>query len=137
MSDSTQVIHLPATMRDDIVAHAREEAPRECCGIIAGKNGVLTKLYRMVNLYDGIDFYEIDGWAILKLSDELDARGEEISVIYHSHPVSVAYPSVRDVENAGWPDSVYVICSLEHPEVPVLRAFRMVDGTIREVEIAD
>jgi hypothetical protein len=47
----------------------------------------------------------------------------------------VAYPSVRDVEHAGWPDSVYLICSLEHPEEPIIRAFRIVDGAITELTI--
>jgi hypothetical protein len=50
--------------------------------------------------------------------------------------VSVAYPSQRDVEHAGWPDSVYIICSLEKPETPYLRAFNIVDGVITELEIA-
>jgi hypothetical protein len=50
--------------------------------------------------------------------------------------VSVAFPSKRDVEHAGWPDSVYIICSLERPETPNLRAFMIVDGEITELEIA-
>jgi hypothetical protein len=47
----------------------------------------------------------------------------------------VAYPSQRDVEHAGWPDSIYIICSLEKPEAPYLRAFKIVDGEIAELKI--
>lgn len=128
---------LPAAMRDEIVAHARAEAPRECCGIIAGTASGLTTLHRLTNNYEGVDFYRIDDDELYRLYMELEQRGEEIAAIYHSHPVSVAFPSARDVEYAAWSDPVYVICSLEHPESPVLRAFRIVDGTISELEIAE
>jgi proteasome lid subunit RPN8/RPN11 len=128
-------VRLPEEMRAEIIAHARDEAPRECCGVIAGRDGELIELHRMVNTYSGVDFYEPDGNELYRLYRELEDRGLEFASIYHSHPVSVAYPSVRDVEHAGWPDSVYLICSLEHPEEPIIRAFRIVDGAITELTI--
>jgi proteasome lid subunit RPN8/RPN11 len=137
MSANEGTVRLPAAMRDEIVAHARAEAPRECCGIIGGRDGALTELHRMTNLYPGVDFYEPDGNELYGLYRDLEDRGLEIAAIYHSHPVSVAYPSVRDVEHAGWPDSIYLICSLEHPDAPVIRAFRIVDGAITELTITD
>ena len=66
---------------------------------------------------------------------EIDAAGEDVQVVYHSHPETVAYPSKTDVEFAFWPEAVYVICSLEHPNAPVLRGFRIVDGEITEVAL--
>jgi len=89
----------------------------------------------MTNTYEGIDFYRIDDMDLYRLYTDLDAKGDEIAVIYHSHPVSVAYPSSRDVEYAAWSDPVYVICSLEDQESPVLRAFRIVDDLITELAI--
>jgi proteasome lid subunit RPN8/RPN11 len=65
----------------------------------------------------------------------IEARGQEIVANYHSHPISPAYPSARDVAHAGWPEIVYLICSLEWPEAPVVRAFRIEDGTIRELTL--
>jgi proteasome lid subunit RPN8/RPN11 len=134
MTDAPSFV-LPAAMRDEIVAHARQEAPRECCGIIAGADGRLTALHRMTNTYEGVDFYRIDDEELFKLYMELEGRGEEFAAIYHSHPVSVAYPSARDVQYAAWQDPVYLICSLEHPEAPVIRAFRIADETITELAI--
>jgi proteasome lid subunit RPN8/RPN11 len=122
-------------MRDEIIEHALIEAPRECCGIIGGRDGELTELHRMTNVYPGVDFYEPEGAELYQRYRDLDDRGLEIAAIYHSHPVSPAYPSARDVEYAGWPDSVYIICSLEAPNEPVLRAFRIVDGGISELSI--
>lgn len=122
-------------MHDEIIAHARAEAPRECCGVIVGPAGEFRELHRLTNTYQGVDFYEPDAGELYRVFMAADARGWEIQVIYHSHPVSPAYPSSRDVEHAGWPDSVYVICSLAQPEAPVTRAFRIVDGQITEVAI--
>lgn len=125
-------VRLPDAMRAEIIAHAVAEAPRECCGIIGGRDGELLELHRMVNAYPGVDFYEPDGNELYRLYRDLEDRGMEIAAIYHSHPVSVAYPSVRDVEHAGWPDSIYLICSLEQRDDPVIRAFHIVDGAITE-----
>jgi len=126
---------LSAVMRDEIVAHARAEVPRECCGVILGRNGDLIELRRLTNIYPGNDFYEPDAGELYRLLVETDQSGTEIAAIYHSHPVSPAYPSERDVEYAGWPESVYLICSLEHPDLPVIRAYRIVDGRITELTI--
>lgn len=90
----------------------------------------------MTNMYPGEDFYEIDGTALYQIYLETEERGIEISGIYHSHPVSVAYPSARDVEHAGWPDAVYLICSLEDRDQPVIRAFGIADGEITEFAIS-
>jgi proteasome lid subunit RPN8/RPN11 len=120
-------------MKDEIMTHARAEAPRECCGVIVGPPGEPQELRRLTNIYEGIDFYQPDPTELYRVYMDADARGWDIQVIYHSHPVSPAYPSPRDVEHAGWPDAVYVICSLQDPDQPVLRAFRIVDGKITEL----
>lgn len=134
-SPEASALHLPQAMYDEIVAHARAEAPRECCGLIGGPAGELRELYRLTNKAPGNDFYEMDDAELYRRYRDLDDRGWEIQVIYHSHPVSPAYPSKTDVALAAWPDAYYLICSLQQPATPVLRAFRIVDGTITECEI--
>lgn len=129
-------ISLPTEMRATIIAHARAEAPRECCGVIIGPPGELVELRKMTNIYEGIDFYDVDGGELLALLKELDERNWELGAIYHSHPVSPARPSARDIEYAGYPDTAYIICSLENPDQPDLRAFLMDLGTVTELEIA-
>jgi proteasome lid subunit RPN8/RPN11 len=127
---------LPETMRAAIVAHARREAPRECCGIIAGGNGVPERLYETRNIAEGNRLYEIDPQELIELEfRELPMRGTEIIAIYHSHPESPAYPSPTDVALAFWPGAVYLICSLADASQPDVRGFRIRDGQIIEVPL--
>lgn len=128
-------LRLPATMREEIIAHAKSELPRECCGLIAGKDGEATRLYRLTNVEAGNRLYRIDDDELYGVIRELDDREEDILVIYHSHPVTEAYPSRTDVDLAFYPDAFYLICSLQDPERPSLRSFRIVDEQITEVPL--
>lgn len=138
----TASITLPLAMIDAMIAHARDDAPNECCGIIAGKDGRPTRLYQLKNAAEKayLPFrYEIDGKDLLALIRELDGRGEEFFVIYHSHTGTEAYPSPTDVRfAANWPDPWYVLVSLMDPASPILRGFRITGGEITEhpIEIA-
>ena len=126
---------LSSPMRDEIVAHARAEAPRECCGVIGGRDGQPTRLERLTNLEPGVALYRIDDAELYRVYRELDADGADILAIYHSHPASAAYPSATDVALAMWPDACYLICSLADPAAPDLRGFRIRDGQISETPI--
>lgn len=128
-------LHLPAAMRDEIIAHARADAPRECCGIISGRDGKLVRLYRLPNTEPGVDRYLIDPNALYKAWRAIEEAGLEIAAIYHSHPMSIAYPSRTDVAEAHWPEAYYLICSLSNPDNPVVRAFQILDETIAEAEV--
>ncbi len=123
-SKSVPPVHLPESIVVEIVAHAREGKPKEVCGIFRGQGLTAFELVRGQNIADDpIQNYEVDPQTLLRQFEFEDA-GDEMMGIYHSHPVSVAYPSATDAWNAHYPDSIYFICSLEHDE-PVLRAFSM------------
>ena len=127
---------IPTRIRAEIIEHARDHKPRECCGIIAGKAGEMTQLVRLTNLEPNNSRYLFDDEEFFKAYWEIENRGEELVSVYHSHPVTVAYPSKTDVEFAFWPEAVYLICSLEIDESPVIRGFRIIEGEITEVEVA-
>ena len=131
----TASLRLPVAFREEIIAHARDEAPRECCGVISGRDGVATQFYRITNTEPGNRLYMMDDGELFRTLKEIDERDEEVLVIYHSHPETVAYPSITDVAMAFYPDSFYVICSLEHPDEPVLRSFTIRDEVIEETGI--
>ena len=119
-------ITLPEAIYREIIAHAQEGAPEEVCGIISGRDNRATGLVRARNEADNpILDYWVDGQTLLK-QFEFEDRGEVMLAIYHSHPVSEAYPSATDARNAFYPDSTYLICSLERPDHPVIRAYRLV-----------
>ncbi len=134
-------LRLPAAFRDEIVAHARADSPRECCGLLAGQPGDPdlaaggVDLHRLANAAPGLDFYEIDPGDLFRVTRELDAAGRDIVAIYHSHPTGPARPSATDIELAFWPDAWYLIVSLDDPARPDLRAFRIVDGAVSEARV--
>ena len=103
--------------------------------MIGGKDGITTSIHRVTNRAEGNRLYMMDDEELFAVLKELDDRGEDPLVIYHSHPETQAYPSKTDVEMAFYPESFYVICSLENPAEPDIRAFTIVDEQIEEAEI--
>jgi [CysO sulfur-carrier protein]-S-L-cysteine hydrolase len=121
---------------DEIVAHSREEAPNECCGLVAGRNGAATAVHRARNEFESPLRYNVHPQDLLRITNAIEEAGEELAAIYHSHTRSEAYPSQTDVNlAANWPDPLYLICSLEDPGAPVVRAFEIRGGRIDEVEL--
>jgi [CysO sulfur-carrier protein]-S-L-cysteine hydrolase len=120
---------------DEISAHAREEAPNECCGMVSGTDGRATGVHRARNAFASPLRYEIHPQDQFRITMEIEDRGEEIAAIYHSHTRSAAFPSQTDVNlAANWPDPLYLICSLESDE-PVVRAFSIRDGEVQDAEL--
>jgi proteasome lid subunit RPN8/RPN11 len=130
-------VRVASTLRDEIVAHVREEAPREACGLLAGRNGGITRVIRCKNVHPTpTTRYVIDPREQLSAFRAIDAAGEELLGIYHSHPVSQPYPSPTDRAEAHYPDALYVLVSLR-TRTPEVRAYRLgTDGFIREVTLA-
>jgi proteasome lid subunit RPN8/RPN11 len=123
-------------MAEEIVAHARAEAPNECCGMIGGRDGRPTSLYRARNAEASPLRYVVHPQDQFRIMEEIESREEELTAIYHSHTGSPAYPSETDINLAeGWPDPLYVICSIDDPERPELRAFAIRDGEVEEAEL--
>ncbi len=122
---------------DEMIAHAKEDAPNECCGIIAGASGRAQKLYRAINAEASPYRYSVDAKDLLRIYHDADAHEWEFLVIYHSHTHTEAYPSPTDVRLAGWPDAYYVLVSLMEG-APIVRAFRIVDTLVTEepIEVA-
>jgi len=126
---------LPQPFLDDMIAHAREDAPNECCGIIAGDNGRAVKLFRAKNAEASPYRYNVEPKDLFRIYRECDENGWSFLAIYHSHTASEAYPSPTDVRLAFWPEAYYVLVSLQDAEKPVVRAFRILDGAVNEEEI--
>ena len=115
-----------------MVAHALEEDPNECCGLLSGKDGTLIGHHRMRNAEESPYRYSMDGKELLMTLREIEDGGAELQVIYHSHTHSPAYPSATDIRLATWPDAYYLLVSLEDRDALDLRVFRIVDGAVAE-----
>ncbi len=123
-------------MIDEIVAHSLEDVPDECCGMIAGKDGAATEVFRARNELASPYSYSVDARDLLRITDEIDERGEELIGIYHSHTKSAPEPSQTDINlAANWPDPVYIICSIADRDEPHLRGWAIRDGKVEEVEL--
>ena len=121
---------------EEMVAHAREDLPNECCGMLGGRDGTATSVVRVENEAASPLRYEMDPQGQFDALKAIEAAGEELLGIYHSHTRSAAYPSQTDVNQAvAWPEQVYVIVSLENAEEPDVKAFLLQDLKIADVEL--
>jgi [CysO sulfur-carrier protein]-S-L-cysteine hydrolase len=116
---------LPQELADDLVAHARSETPNECCGLIAGQDGVAKRVFRVTNTEASPFMYVMDPREQLRIMDDIDDAGWDLLAIYHSHTKSAAYPSRTDVELAFYPTTAYLIVSLADRDRPEIRAFHL------------
>ncbi len=122
---------MTGAQRDGLIAHAREEAPNECCGYLRGREGRVEEMFRAQNPRRSPYGYELDPKSLLA-ANELDDQGYDVA-IYHSHPRSPAEPSQTDINLATYPHWTYLIVSLA--DEPHVRAWRIFDGRVEEEEI--
>ena len=120
------MIQLHPEQLDEIIAHAREAAPHECCGLIGGKGDTSQTIYRTRNIAaDPLVTYEAAPEDLFAAQRKMRARGEELLAIYHSHPRATdPQPSATDIRLAYYPAAVYLIVGLGNRE-PCIRAFRI------------
>ncbi|MDO8446759.1 MAG: M67 family metallopeptidase [Deltaproteobacteria bacterium] len=120
------------TIIDEILVHAREGYPDEVCGLMAGRDGTISRVFRTTNIDKSSISYMMEPAEQFRAFKEMRAEGLELLAIYHSHPTSPAYPSQTDVRLAFYPEAVYVIVSLRKVGNTEVKGFRILDGKISE-----
>jgi proteasome lid subunit RPN8/RPN11 len=127
-------VRVSSELVDQMVAHAREEAPNECCGLVAVRDGEAIEVRRMRNEAASPLKFEVDGLSVLHASDEFEAAGAQIGAIYHSHTRTEPYPSQTDINfAAGWPGVAWVIVGLDRAGEATVRTYLIEDGDVREL----
>lgn len=127
------MLYLSKTESERIIEHCKSAYPKEACGILAGKEGRVGKVYFMANVSDDpMHCYFMDPKEQLKVFKEMRNEGLELTGIYHSHAYVDAYPSKRDVELAYYPDASYIIISFKDVDNPSFRSFKIKEGKIEE-----
>jgi proteasome lid subunit RPN8/RPN11 len=119
---------------DDLIAHARADAPNECVGMIASRDGEAVSVHRARNAAASPLRYEIDGMEQYEIQNAIEDAGLELGAIYHSHTRSDPLPSQTDINLAFYPEALYVIVGLKADE-PDVRAWRIVDGQVSEAQL--
>ena len=127
-------LRIPRSLLDELVEHARAEAPNECCGMIASVDGRAVAVHRVRNSAASPLRYEMDGMEQYRVQTGIEDAGQELGAIYHSHTRSDPYPSQTDINLAFYPDALYVIVGVKGPEA-VVRAWTIADGTVAEAEL--
>ncbi|MDA0364281.1 MAG: M67 family metallopeptidase [Chloroflexi bacterium] len=129
---------------EELIAHAREELPNECCGMVHGRDGAAVAVHRVTNVAASPYRYEMNPLQMMRLERARDESGETLFAIYHSHVASEARPSPTDVRMAFFPpgeierepmfpDTFYILVSLVS-EPPSVRAFHVRTGGVVEEE---
>lgn len=135
---------LSRNLYDAIVAQARRDAPHETCGMLGGRDGRALKIYPIRNTAENkIKKYLMDGAEQVRAMQDMDDNGYEITAIYHSHPVSRAYPSATDLSDAydpylkepTYPGTIYIIVTLMNPDAPEMHGYLLDGETVTEVPL--
>ena len=133
------VFEIPGDIRDEMVRHAFDGLPNEACGLLGGRteDGVVRaeRFWPLTNADQSNMTYRLDGREQLEVFKELEEKGWDLVGIFHSHTHTEAYPSATDCRQAFYPESHYVLVSLEDRNNPDLRAFTIRDGLVHEEEV--
>ena len=122
---------------EQMIGHARAEAPLEACGLLGGENGRVESVYPAVNALQSPTRFQV------RVSDLLDALtaieshgwGPDPIAIYHSHPQGPEGPSETDITEASYPDSVYIIIAFPSRPQPSVRGYRIAERQVSEVPL--
>lgn len=121
---------------DEMVAHAREDLPDECCGMVGGVDGEASVVIPVVNSAASPLRFEMEPQGQYDALKAIEDGGGGLLAIYHSHTRSAAYPSQTDVNQAvNWPDAIYLIVSLHDADAPDVKGYWLKDLKIADAEL--
>lgn len=121
-----------------IVSACAAGYPAEVCGLVGGRGAYLVEAVPVPNVTvpaPGSCGFLMDSRAQFRATRTIEGAGLDVAGIYHSHPRASAVPSDGDVRLAAYPDVAHVIVSLLDPDAPVVRAWRIIDGKVDEIEL--
>jgi proteasome lid subunit RPN8/RPN11 len=120
---------------DDMVAHAREEDPNECCGLVSRRDGDAVTAYRTTNTEASRFRFVIDPAEQLRIYTEIEDEGLDLGAIYHSHTRSVPFPSQTDNNFAkDWPGVLWIIIGLAGGQ-PEVKTYEISDGQVADADL--
>ncbi|HTC63556.1 MAG TPA: M67 family metallopeptidase [Candidatus Saccharimonadales bacterium] len=128
-------IRIHAKILDEILNHARREPLTECCGLLAGRDGIIETILPAKNAMNSATLYEIAPTEMFQLFREMREQGLTHLGQYHSHLHTENIPSPTDIEQAGYPDHAYFIVTLLPNALVPVRAFSIRDSTFSQLVV--
>lgn len=134
-------VRVSRPLAEEMLSHARAELPNEACGFLSGSlaEGRAARFHPARNLDASPLRYNLHPEDQVRITFAIEAAGEEVVAIFHSHTRSAAVPSPTDLRAAGYPDAFHLLASLADPDAPperALRAWRIADGEATEVPLS-
>ena len=128
-------LEIPNIIFEQMIAQVKAEAPIEACGILAGNDNRVEKLYKMTNADNRSDHFMMEPTEQFKVVKDIRGSGLEMLAIYHSHPQTPARPSAEDNRLALTPDVTHIIVSLQNGDHPTVKGFLLENGSVAEVPV--
>jgi len=128
-----ETLNIPRDVYDAMLRQLQDAYPLEACGILAGLEGQVRRLYAVENRLQSPVAYEMEPSRQLQAMLALEDAGLQMLAIYHSHPAGPQTPSPTDVAQAYYPGVAHVIVSLAQSRRPTSRAFTLDDGRVHEI----
>ena len=135
MAHKKEVIRISRGAIDLLLVEARANPNIECCGLLGGRDGLISAVLPAKNALQSAKAYEIASEELFALFRRTRAEALEHLGIYHSHPKGENSPSPLDLERAFYPDAAYLIISADLNASNTVRAFRIVAGRARELPL--
>jgi [CysO sulfur-carrier protein]-S-L-cysteine hydrolase len=128
---TSATLTFPRLLYAEMLAHVLSIPTREMCGLLSGRGGQVDRVWPVPNALNSPLAYRMDGpeFAEAMIGCDFEPLG-----IFHSHPAGPSVPSPTDIAEAAYPDSLYVVISLQN-SLPSVRAFNIVDEQVTEVKV--
>jgi len=126
-------LEIPSNIFEQMLEQAKAEAPIEACGILAGSNNRVEKLYKMTNTDKSSNRFMMEPKEQFAVVKDIRSAGLEMLAIYHSHPETPPRLSAKDTRLALTPGVVYIIVSLQDSDCPAMKGFMIENGNVTEV----
>ncbi len=122
----TEATIIPRKITNQLLHLAQLAPDHEVCGLLGGQHGLPTSCYPVDNAAaNPAQQFLLDAEGQIAAMKTMRERGEELFAIYHSHPNAPATPSARDLQQAAYPDALYLIVSLKTKGLLEMRGFKI------------
>jgi len=136
MSDKIKEIAIPKKIIQELLHHAQQTPEQEVCGLISSQNNTPICSYPINNTADKPEsFFNLDAKQQIQAMAQMRDNNEQLFAIYHSHPTAPAIPSTTDIEQANYPEALYIIISLNTKGVLELRAYQLDNARFIEMPL--